>query len=232
MNPWTLATVAGAALAWIALRSAQAREVNDARPLVDEELGAPLWGPLEDEESDVPPMSPGEVFDANDARARAGNLRAFLDSIAVFESEPGPNGYRRLYSDTRAPVYFDSFDLHPAAGGWPGVRLPDAQCIAAGYSPGCVSTAAGRYQVTFSTYRRLAPRLGVSDFSPATQDALAVELIKEKGALEYVETGRIGEALARLRRVWASMPAAGYEQREHDVAKWLQAYANAGGVLV
>lgn len=171
------------------------------------------------------------VLDANDARARQGNLRAFLDAIAVFESEPGPDGYRRLYA-RQGRRYFDSFDVHPAEGGWPGERLPDEQCIAAGFKPGCVSTAAGRYQITLSTYRRVAPRLGITDFTPQSQDALAIELIREKDALELVETGRVEQAIARLRRVWASMPAAGYQQREHSLDRWVQAYADAGGAVL
>lgn len=156
------------------------------------------------------------------------NLRAFLSSIAKHESSVGPDGYLMLYGGG----HFTDFSDHPARLGWPGVRLPDEQCRAAGFKPGCVSTAAGRYQITRGTLIELEnDGVQVPDFSPASQDTLALALIQKCGALEDVQEGRFDAAIEKCRKRWASMPGANYKQREHALDKWRDAYASAGGVI-
>ena len=171
-----------------------------------------------------------------DTDAAARNVAAFLTMIATAEGTADGNGYRALYGHTpRRPVLFDSFADHPAEAGWSGVRLTDEQCAGAGLGAGCVTTAAGRYQITRTTWRRLRAKLGraaLPDFSPAAQDAAAVELIAERGALRDVQDGRAVDAIAKVRRVWASLPGAGYAgQPERSQQFALAAYTAAGGSL-
>lgn len=166
----------------------------------------------------------------------ANNLAAFLTAIATAEGTADGNGYRALYGHTpRRPVLFDSFADHPAELGWPGVRLSDEQCAGAGLSSGCVTTAAGRYQITRTTWRRLRAKLGrdaLPDFSPASQDRAAQELIAERGALRDVQTGAVEAAIDKVRRIWASLPGAGYAgQPERSLPYVLAAYETAGGTL-
>lgn len=155
------------------------------------------------------------------------NLSAFLAAIRRFESADDARGYRMLMGGQ----LFTRFDDHPAALGWKGTPLPDATCRAAGFGPGCVSTAAGAYQLILPTWRRVARKLQLPDFSPASQDAAALQLLAERGALELVKLGRFDAAIQRARREWASMPASGWGQPEGSLTAWRTAYVNAGGAL-
>ena len=158
------------------------------------------------------------------------NVRAFLEAIARAEGTAGqPDPYRVCYAYRHT---IKSLADHPAnTGEWKGEKLPDHLCRGAGLSPGCVSTAAGKYQITRPTWNKLKSRLGLRDFSPASQDAAAIELLRESGALEFAKLGQVADAAYAARRIWASLPGAGYEQPERSLA-WVQnQFTAAGGVL-
>ena len=61
----------------------------------------------------------------------------------------------------------------------------------------------------------LAKQLGLKDFSPKSQDAVALQQIKERGALPMIDRGDIRQAIDRCSNIWASLPGAGYGQFEH-----------------
>lgn len=144
------------------------------------------------------------------------NLRAFLDMIAFAEGTSGPNGYRTMFGGG----LFESFADHPnqlitrKLGGRP-----------------ITSTAAGRYQFLRRTWVALQARLNLPDFGPASQDAAAIELIRERGALNDVYAGRLATAVNKVRKIWASLPGAGYEQPEKSLNALAGAYVQAGGNL-
>lgn len=125
-----------------------------------------------------------------------------------------------------------NFADHPAiTGEWTGQRLPDAMCINAGFGPGCVSTAAGAYQIIKPTWIKLRDSLGLPDFSQTSQDAAAVELIRRRGALEDVKAGRVADAIGKCRNEWASLPGnyAGQGQRTpQTLIAW---FTDNGGYL-
>ena len=54
-----------------------------------------------------------------------------------------------------------------------------------------------------------------------SQDAVALQQIKERGALPMIDRGDIRQAIDRCSNIWASLPGAGYGQFEHTTA-WLQ----------
>lgn len=172
---------------------------------------------------------PEQPIRATDLTA-GNNLRAFMESIATFESDPAPRGYVMLVGGGE----FEDFRDHPGNLGWAGIPLPDHQCIAAGMSPGCRSYAAGRYQITRTTWNRLRHRkdLHLPDFSPESQDTACIALIDEQGAIGDVMAGNFNSAIEKCADVWASMPGANYKQREHSLDKWRTAYAEAGGMVV
>ncbi|WP_341921883.1 glycoside hydrolase family 104 protein [Polaromonas sp. YR568] len=121
---------------------------------------------------------------------------------------------------------------HPAVTGeWTGERLSDAMCAGAGYGPGCVSTAAGAYQIIKPTWLRLKKKLSLPDFSAASQDAAATELLRERGALARLEVGDFAGAIAKAKKEWASLPGAGYGQGERSIAWLTEKFKAAGGVL-
>ncbi|MEG9057847.1 glycoside hydrolase family protein, partial [Escherichia coli] len=53
---------------------------------------------------------------------------------------------------------------------------------------------------------------------------------RERGALDDIRAGRIERAISRCRNIWASLPGAGYGQREHSLEKLVTVWRTAGGV--
>ena len=146
------------------------------------------------------------------------NLKAFLDMIA--HSEIGAkllaesdNGYNVLVGGK----LFDGYTDHPR-------KLVDL-------GRGLKSTAAGRYQILARYYTAYKNLLHLPDFSPASQDAIAVRLIKEQQALDDVEAGRFNEAVKKCANIWASLPGAGYGQHENQLTDLRTAYVSAGGLV-
>lgn len=176
-------------------------------------------------------------LDPRDLRLRADNTgsnrSAFLSAIAWAEGTDNAGGYRCLYgSRASAPSLLDSFADHPAQLGWPGVKLSNQQCKGAGLGPGCVSTAAGRYQITGTTWRELGGVRKYKSFDPAAQDAAALDLIKARRALDDVDAGRFAAAVEKIRRVWASMPGANYAgQGMRNLDQLAAVYADNGGTF-
>jgi muramidase (phage lysozyme) len=155
------------------------------------------------------------------------NVGAFLSMIRVGEGTANSHGYFEKVGGT----FFDDVSDHPANLGWRGYPLSDAQCRGAGRGPGCVSTAAGAYQFIKPTWNSLKNKLGLTDFSPASQDAAAIEIIRQNGALAAVQSGDITTAISKCAGTWASFAGAGYGQREVALQSMLDNYTSAGGVL-
>ena len=51
---------------------------------------------------------------------------------------------------------------------------------------------------------------------------MALQQIKERGALPMIDRGDIRQAIDRCSNIWASLPGAGYGQFEHKATAWLQ----------
>jgi len=145
------------------------------------------------------------------------NLKAILDTIATSEGtiNRGDNGYNVLVG----AGLFNSYADHPRTL----VDLPNL---------GIKSTAAGRYQILEHNYDVYKAQLNLPDFSPDSQDAIAIQLIKECHAMDDVETGRFGEVIRKCASRWASLPGAGYGQHENKLDKLQAAYLAAGGKLM
>ena len=155
------------------------------------------------------------------------NRKAFLDMIAWSEIGPrllavSENGYNVIVGSTpERPILFRGYADHPR-------RLVEVDL---GFGKSIFSTAAGRYQILkryFDAYRR---QLGLPDFGPASQDAIALQMIRECRALADIDAGRIETAIRKCASRWASFPGAGYGQHENKTAKLLAAYIAAGGTF-
>ena len=68
----------------------------------------------------------------------------------------------------------------------------------------------------------LQKQLALPDFSPASQDRLAIQLIRERGALEDLQQGRIERAISRCRNIWASLPGPGTASASTASTNWSQ----------
>lgn len=146
------------------------------------------------------------------------NLKAFLDMLAWSEGtsriKGSDDGYNVLVGSTLGrPLLFDSYDTHPDI-----------------YNDRFNSTAAGRYQIIFPTWSALCVRLGMIDFSPPTQDAMAASLIEQDcGALGMVRNGQIASAIEACSREWASLPGSEAGQHQMQMADLVKIYSGAGG---
>lgn len=145
------------------------------------------------------------------------NLAAFLATIRKCEGTAGENGYITCFGGG----LFDDFSQHPN------------RRIAFNQTDGQrnFSTAAGAYQIIYPTWLRLQAKLGLPDFSPDSQDAAAVQLIADCGALAAVEAGDFQQAIDRCSTCWASLPSSKYPQPKRTIAYAMQAFTDAGGVV-
>jgi lysozyme len=195
----------GAALSVDSIDQAQGDEsVPDQSPSLMESIAVKL---------DPSTYTPAAV----DASTADRNVRAFLDTLAVSEGTAGvgDDGYNVLFG---GGLFYDYGD-HP--------RQFITRTQVTGRT--VTSTAAGRYQMLSRTWDGLRNKLGLPDFSPASQDAGAIELISERGALRDVQAGRFATALAKCKGCWASLPGAGYGQPEQSFSRLQAVYAAAGG---
>lgn len=156
------------------------------------------------------------------------NTAAFLRALRFAEGTAGPDGYRTLFGG----ALFDSFEDHPriakqfTSGGrklWTSA--------AGAYQFMAVSRIPGGGSTKVDTWDRIKRKLGLQDFSPESQDRAALELIAEVGALQDVRAGRFTDAVYKVRKIWASMPGAGYSQPEKSIAALSGVYMQAGGAF-
>lgn len=151
------------------------------------------------------------------------NLKAFLDMLAWSEGTSTSrytknDGYDVVVGGINSPNVFTDYSKHP------GVLVTVNKA-------GLKSTAAGRYQLLLRYADPYLKLLKLPDFSPASQDAIAVQQIKERRALPDIESGRIEQAIMKCSNIWASLPGNGYGQKQHDMALLIDRYQKAGGKM-
>lgn len=206
-----LAAAAGAGVAFLAWRSSSSSSSSeedagtvDAPGLFDQ-LASELTG--------------SDAVNADDQ-----NVSAFLAMIRKAEGTDSPDGYRALfgYLPSKGGPLFDSFADHPRVrtyGEW--------------ITPGktTYTTAAGAYQITASTFDRVKGRLELTDFSPASQDAIALELLREAGAIAEIKAGNFNAAVAKSSKIWASLPGSTVNQANRSQDFVRLAFLDAGGTI-
>lgn len=154
------------------------------------------------------------------------NMRAFLDMIAFAEgTDRAADQYRVCYGYRHT---IRDLSDHPAVTGeWKGESIAN---LGPQYT-GKVSTAAGRYQLIRPTWLGCKRALNLPDFSPASQDAAAVYLIRQRRAADDVEAGRIAEAIDKCAAEWASLPGSTSGQPQRKLLALLDRFSAAGGAL-
>ncbi len=155
------------------------------------------------------------------------NRKAFLDMLAVSEGTSTSkftkcNGYDVIVIGTDGVhELITDFSTHPFANGLRQSKVFNAA--------GQTSSASGRYQFMKKDWNHYRDMLQLPDFGPEAQDKWALQLIKECRALPAIDAGRFDEAVYLCRKIWASLPGAGYGQHENSIAKLKAAYVKAGG---
>ena len=108
-------------------------------------------------------------------------------------------------------------------GAFSGSEHPNRLVTAGGYS----STAAGRYQFLFRTWAGIKAKLGLPDFSPASQDIAALELISQRGQLNKLLAGDFEGMLRGLGCAWAALPYATCGQKMRPLSTTMNYYNSA-----
>lgn len=140
-------------------------------------------------------------------------LNAFLKMLRVGEGTSGEDGYYTMFTG----VPFSSFNDHPR-------QLQRAN--------GLVSDAAGAYQFLSTTWDQVATALGLTDFSPQSQDLAAIELIRRRCAYDDVIAGRITEAVEKCSYEWASLPPGQYDQPIKTFDEVIELFKGYGGYFL
>ncbi len=155
----------------------------------------------------------GGVLDHGAGDIGQSNLGAFLAVIRLGESS---NNYRALVGGG----FFSDFSTHPARTArnpFKGIPVDNGRNF---------STAAGAYQITGRTFDDLVKQFGFSDFSPTSQDAMAVRLLMRRDAYDAVLAGDIELAHSRLGNEWQIFKTARF-----NVANTVSHFNNYGGFL-
>jgi muramidase (phage lysozyme) len=116
------------------------------------------------------------------------NVGAFLKAIAEAEGGGYDFKYGAIKGKRNDPWRFSDFSTHPGPGF------------------GGSTTAAGMYQITIATWRQHGGRMALTDFSPATQDLIAVEILRSLRLIDKIKSGDIAGAIGPAARTWAALP--------------------------
>lgn len=139
-------------------------------------------------------------------------MSAFLATIRWAETgTSGKESYTKLVFNG---TFNNNFATHPRT----------KQCAPINGRNVC-STAAGAYQMLDISWNDLAPDLGLKDFSPSSQDRMAIEYIRRNKAIRDVEAGNFEVAACKVGKIWGSFPCNNYNQNAKSLDK-LQGYYN------
>ena len=155
------------------------------------------------------------------------SLAAFLGLIAWAEgTSTSPvtadqEGYNVIVSGVDGPHVLTDYSQHPFASGRPAIEVvaPGAR-----FPHGLYSTASGRYQIILPTWKGLAAQLGLTDFTPISQDTACVELLRQRGAIDMILAGDIQGAIEACSKEWASFPNNPYGQGGKTMGDLLTKY--------
>lgn len=163
------------------------------------------------------------------------NVVAFLDMIAASEID----AWTRQNSDDGYNVLVGSHGPITKKSSARGRYIVPAQLLTfpsytkhpSIYNAELNSTAAGRYQLLSRYYAPYAKKLKLNDFSPLSQDLIAIQQIRERRALPLIADGQLAAAIKACSNIWASLPGNGYGQRQNELTMLTNAYKAAGGIV-
>lgn len=153
----------------------------------------------------------------NQALLADANVSAFLKAIAAAEGGGYDFKYGAIKGKRNDPWRFTDFSTHPGAGA------------------GGITTAAGMYQITVDTWRQHGGSMGLTDFSPKSQDLMAIEILRSIGVIDNIQAGDVAGAIRPAASKWAALPmgpALGNRYPAQPYMKYenfLSSYHSAGG---
>jgi muramidase (phage lysozyme) len=153
----------------------------------------------------------------NSAYLDNANVAAFLKAIGEAEGGGYDFKYGAVKGKRNDPWRFSDTSTHPGPGF------------------GGKTTAAGMYQITVDTWRDHGAKMGLTDFTPRTQDLIAVEMLRSLGVIDNIKTGDIAGTMPQVAKKWAALPmgpglANHYPPQPYmDYDTFLATYKAAGG---
>jgi muramidase (phage lysozyme) len=145
------------------------------------------------------------------------NIQAFLKAIADAEGGGYDFKYGAVKEKRNDPWRFTDYSTHPG--------------------PGCggVTTASGMYQINKVTWQDHGERrMGLTDFTPETQDLIAVSILRGLDVIDKIKSGDIETGVSRASKQWAALPegkgkTGRYNQPFVKFERFEEAYKAAGG---
>lgn len=156
------------------------------------------------------------------------NRDAFLKMIKKSEGVDGigDNGYNALFGATKErPKLFPTLE-----DGTPDYRDHPRQEFVIPRL-GIKTSAAGAFQIEMHEFDFYKKSLKLPNFGHASQIAIAMQMIKECHAFNYIDAGDLDNAVAACCTRWASLPGNNYGQRENEMSVLTQYFTDSGGTL-
>lgn len=158
--------------------------------------------------------------ESNQAAMNNPNVKAFMDAISKAEGGGYDFMFGALAGKPNDPWRMKSYDTHP------------------GYGKGGQNSPAGMYQITKETWQDFGTnRQGISDFSPASQDLIALEMLRDLGVMDFIIAGDLPAALNKASGKWAALPQGPGKpgrypkQPSKSYEEFVAFYKAAGGLL-
>jgi muramidase (phage lysozyme) len=200
-------------------------------------LGTSLKRSAADKESETIPMA---TLNADP------RLRAFLDLIAHSEGTATHpltkcQGYDVIVTGVDGQHVFSDFSIHPFALGRQPITVrrtsyvgPDGPTFDPTHAhkpltvidPEIISTASGRYQIIWPTWKEISAQIRAGTFSPANQDLAALKLLELCNATNPILENAPALAIRMASNKWASFPGNLYNQSPHPLSQLLELYAD------
>ena len=146
------------------------------------------------------------------------NYVAFTFIVRTGEGTLDQDGYRRMFGG----------ELFDVSQGWQHPNRAITKKL--GGKP-ITSTAAGVGQFLFRTWKEIADRYSLPDFSPPNQEFAMCALVARRGALDDVLAGRLDVAIRKCAKEWASLPGSPYGQPTLSLEKAREVYFLYGGTV-
>lgn len=147
------------------------------------------------------------------------NIQAFLKAIADAEGGGYDFKYGAVKGRRNDPWRFSDYSTHPGPGS------------------GGVTTAAGMYQINRVTWQDHGEhRMGLTDFTPETQDLIAVSMLRGLGVIDKIKAGAIEASLSQASKQRAALPMGRGQTGRHnqpyvEFEHFEAAYRAAGGTI-
>lgn len=145
------------------------------------------------------------------------NVYAFLQMIRYCEGTLRPDGYNLLFGYKTFKSYADHPRITQYYTNLKGERKP--------------TSAAGAYQILKGSWDEGAKAIGLTDFTPNSQDKWAIWRIGYRKGLTYVVNGQFKKALSACAKEWASLPTSQEHQPKKTYAEAKAIYLKYGGKI-